>query len=75
MCICTRKSRYVILHTFRYINITQYDQCDTIGATARIDYQRGEALDVIMLTTLKKRKREKKDVILYEKETDEGTVM
>jgi len=37
----------------------QYDQCDTIGATVRIDYQRGEALDIIMLTTSKKRKRER----------------
>ena len=45
---------------FRYINITQYDQCDAIGATARIDYQRGEALDVIMLTTLKEREREER---------------
>lgn len=53
--------------------MTQYDQCGAIGATARIDYQRGEALDVIMLTTSKE--RERKDAVLCGKEINEGTAI
>lgn len=55
---CMHMRAWVWLCNFtRDANMTQYDQCGAIGATARIDYQRGEALDVIMLTTSKKREK------------------
>lgn len=45
----------LVLRNLKDANMTQYDQCSANGATVRIDYQRGEALDVIMLTTEKEK--------------------
>lgn len=54
---CNARVGLVLRNLTKDANMTQYDQCSASGATARIDYQRGEALDVIMLTTEKEKEK------------------